>query len=410
MYVCIYIFIYLCINILNTYIHIYIMNIELPVSLGEALDKLTILDIKLEKIKDDRKKDVEYEYNLLFDKLKNYIENHNYYYKILKKINVDIWEMQDDFRYNKGDKVKLCFKIIEDNDSRFRIKKKINDMTNSTIKEQKGYNKKKAFVLTHLGLGDNITAIGMVRYLSTVYDEVLVVCKNKYKENVELFYNDDASIKIMSVDGDNNISPNFGFSKADFDSLTKDYDLYMCGSHNLNGSSWDIKYIPLSFYEQVNIDSKIFWNYFHIPNSIESTELYSLLQNMKYVFVHNISSTGTVFTIDIIEEKLKINKNEILFVNPNVNCYSKEDNYYEMAEKFINYKLANYIEIIKNAEYNILCDSSFMCMAINLNDIVTNNNYYYSRSSDINYDELYNSKYEFNNLFNKKIFKNFKLL
>jgi len=87
MYVCIYIFIYLCINILNTYIHIYIMNIELPVSLGEALDKLTILDIKLEKIKDDRKKDVEYEYNLLFDKLKNNIENHNYYYKILKKIN-----------------------------------------------------------------------------------------------------------------------------------------------------------------------------------------------------------------------------------------------------------------------------------------------------------------------------------
>ena len=44
-------------------------EIELPVSLGEALDKLTILDIKKEKIKDERYKDVEYEYSLLHDKL-----------------------------------------------------------------------------------------------------------------------------------------------------------------------------------------------------------------------------------------------------------------------------------------------------------------------------------------------------
>ena len=43
--------------------------------------------------------------------------------------------------------------------------------------EQKGYKLKKAFVLTHLGLGDNINSIGMVTYLSTCYDEVVVVCK-----------------------------------------------------------------------------------------------------------------------------------------------------------------------------------------------------------------------------------------
>ena len=49
--------------------------IDLPVSLGEALDKLTILDIKRDKIKDDRLKDVEHEYNLLYDKLKEHIDN-----------------------------------------------------------------------------------------------------------------------------------------------------------------------------------------------------------------------------------------------------------------------------------------------------------------------------------------------
>ena len=45
----------------------------LPVSLGEAIDKITILDIKLEKIKDNRKNDVQKEYDLLFEKLNNFI-------------------------------------------------------------------------------------------------------------------------------------------------------------------------------------------------------------------------------------------------------------------------------------------------------------------------------------------------
>ena len=49
-----------------------VSSIDLPVSLGEALDKLSILDIKLDKIKDERKKDVEKEYNILYENLKIY--------------------------------------------------------------------------------------------------------------------------------------------------------------------------------------------------------------------------------------------------------------------------------------------------------------------------------------------------
>ena len=78
--------------------------VELPVSLGEALDKLTILDIKCEKINDNRLNDVTKEYQILYDKLETYINNFNYHYNILKQINLDIWEMQDNFRYNKGNK------------------------------------------------------------------------------------------------------------------------------------------------------------------------------------------------------------------------------------------------------------------------------------------------------------------
>ena len=60
---------------------------------------------------------------------------------------------------------------------------------------------KNAFFLGHLGLGDNITCIGIVRYLREKYDTVKVVCKEKYQENLELIYSDDDNITYC-VDDD----------------------------------------------------------------------------------------------------------------------------------------------------------------------------------------------------------------
>jgi len=58
----------------------------LPVSLGEAMDKLSILDIKLDKIKDSRKDNVKIEYDMLYKQLKIDIEKYNLFYKIMKII------------------------------------------------------------------------------------------------------------------------------------------------------------------------------------------------------------------------------------------------------------------------------------------------------------------------------------
>ena len=73
------------------------MSITLPVSIGEALDKLTILDIKLEKISDERKKDVKKEYDILYDSLKSYITKFSYHYNHLKQSNLAIWETQENY-------------------------------------------------------------------------------------------------------------------------------------------------------------------------------------------------------------------------------------------------------------------------------------------------------------------------
>jgi hypothetical protein len=117
--------------------------VNLPVSIGEALDKLSILYIKLENIKDKRRENVFKEYTLLYDKLEIYLSSFEKYYKMLKKINLHIWKLMDILRDN--DKIddleylKISKETILGNDIRFRIKSKINNITNSSFKEEKGY-------------------------------------------------------------------------------------------------------------------------------------------------------------------------------------------------------------------------------------------------------------------------------
>jgi hypothetical protein len=76
----------------------------LPISLGEAVDKLTILDIKLEKIKDNSKQiDCKKEFDSIHLNIYNYIRDseYSYLYKWLKYINNEIWVLQDNIREYK---------------------------------------------------------------------------------------------------------------------------------------------------------------------------------------------------------------------------------------------------------------------------------------------------------------------
>jgi hypothetical protein len=129
-------------------------EITLPVSLGEALDKLTILDIKLQKISDAaRRQDVQKEYDVLLQNLKPYVDAYSYHYRILKEVNLSIWEIQDVFHVENAkieNGSEMYRKILLENDRRFRVKAKINALANSALREQKGYAKKRAFVYTHL--------------------------------------------------------------------------------------------------------------------------------------------------------------------------------------------------------------------------------------------------------------------
>jgi len=386
----------------------------LEVSLGEAMDKLTILDIKKQKIKDDRLQFVEKEYNMLFNELEHYIVEHKYYYTILLSINKIIWEMQDEFRYSNNNDYKneLCLKIIDENDRRFRVKRKINNLCHSELKEQKGYNPKKAFVLTHLGLGDNITSIGAVRYLSTQYDEVYVVCKTKYRHNVEMFYRDDPDIKVVPFDNDEYISPNFGCSKARFLEITQGMDTYLCGYHLFDKPMAPTDMLPFNFYKDLNINPQYFWTYYHLNNQCaESKELYSMVKDYEIVFVHNQASTGLIFDDKEILAKLNIgptdtnntNTSKRIVINPDKNIYNRETDpeLHRIAEQFVYKPLLHYMDIIIHSKYLVLADSCFFCLSLNL-PIQTDHCYYISRDRDYQY--FYNANVGFDPSSGKKVF------
>lgn len=119
------------------------MNLVLPVSVGEALDKLTILHIKLECIKHSyRLIEVQKEYDILLDNLKLYVTKCIYHYELLKEINLDLWnklDIQRNPEMTMEDFNIITKEIIKLNDARFRTKDKINNYCSSIIKEQKGY-------------------------------------------------------------------------------------------------------------------------------------------------------------------------------------------------------------------------------------------------------------------------------
>jgi len=121
----------------------------IPVSWGELIDKLTILEIKSEKITL-----VESQFNIL--KELNFLnqiifnENISISYKLiqdeLKVINLELWHIEDDIRKKEElqefdkDFIDLARSVYKKNDIRAKLKQEINQIFQSELKEEKSYN------------------------------------------------------------------------------------------------------------------------------------------------------------------------------------------------------------------------------------------------------------------------------
>jgi hypothetical protein len=169
----------------------------LPVSIGEGLDKLSILDIKLDKSNDTRRIHILNEYNLLNTILKDYIETHTKLYNYIKKINLLIWDLMDILRDNKdvNNYTELCIKCIDYNDIRFRIKNKINLL--SEIKEQKCYNITKLYIFINDKIDNIELFFNYIEYYSFIYDEIHITSNNN---NLIEYFKYDTTIIINNME------------------------------------------------------------------------------------------------------------------------------------------------------------------------------------------------------------------
>jgi hypothetical protein len=121
---------------------------KIEVSNGEIIDKLTIIEIKLERIDDSEKQvNLKKEYKVLSEAANNILSSEDPLYKALYEINLTLWEIEDKIRDLERSNdfgqefIDTARSVYFNNDKRAEIKKQINQKTGSTLVEEKSYQK-----------------------------------------------------------------------------------------------------------------------------------------------------------------------------------------------------------------------------------------------------------------------------
>lgn len=144
------------------------------VSIGEVIDKYSILEIKKVKIgSKDKQRDIEKEMEVLRS-CKEYINRYPFFYKLLVWVNTMIWETTDhikEIQPTHSEFSNLAYSIFEMNQVRFRLKKYFNSLCSSNIHEHKSY--AESHCVIHIDNEDDLyRKIPEINYLCISYDTV----------------------------------------------------------------------------------------------------------------------------------------------------------------------------------------------------------------------------------------------
>ena len=122
--------------------------VKIPVSVGELIDKLSILHVKQTKITNkDKLEYVNKEFELLYNMSSEYLNQSEIetLYHSLVTVNSKLWDIEDELRILETKKsfnvdfIELARKVYFTNDERFTLKNEINLITDSEIREVKDY-------------------------------------------------------------------------------------------------------------------------------------------------------------------------------------------------------------------------------------------------------------------------------
>lgn len=322
-----------------------------PSSYGEALDRLTILELKLEFIQDKRREDVQREYEDLKELVNEMLKKDPFHYAKLLEANRNMWMIQDILHSGKLDDKEAEYNLMKmlavENQRRFRLKRTLNEYLGSRHKEQKGYKGNRCLVLGHQGMGDHLFLNGAIRFLASSFDEVCVVVKEQYLVNLKYLYFSESAVTFKSIQDDSDFSPNFGAKPDVFEKGIEGFEkVFLVGYHGNNG----VPDFPLSFYDDMKLERKLMLEWSFLP----STHLAEGLP--PFVFYHNQASNYVAPIPVDLEEKLVL--------NPSENMYPEGHKWYEIAKAWVGLPFFDYTDLMKKADKILVTDSSFFCMAV----------------------------------------------
>jgi hypothetical protein len=122
--------------------------VTIPVSVGELIDKLSILHVKqLKIVNEDKLSFINKEFELIYNMSSMYLDDEKILnlYRQLIEVNLSLWDVEDELRTIENTKnfdshfIELARKVYYTNDDRFLLKNQINELTDSEVREQKDY-------------------------------------------------------------------------------------------------------------------------------------------------------------------------------------------------------------------------------------------------------------------------------
>jgi hypothetical protein len=122
--------------------------VTVPVSVGELIDKLSILHVKqLKIVNEDKLSFINKEFELIYNMSSMYLDDEKILdlYRQLIEVNLSLWDVEDELRTIETTKnfdshfIELARKVYYINDDRFVLKNQINELTDSEVREQKDY-------------------------------------------------------------------------------------------------------------------------------------------------------------------------------------------------------------------------------------------------------------------------------
>ena len=234
----------------------------------------------------------------------------------------------------------------------------------------------KAYFLGHNGLGDNITSISAINFLLKYYNSIFFLCKDIYKENIELLMNN--CVNVISFDKNNEFVECKRIIMNAFNEDNK-IDIFICGCHKSylnskithpdllnykqNDKNYTIKYDFIKdFFYDIKLDLSVYYEYFDISESDISKHYYDIIKEYKIIFLHTKSSNREINLDNIINKY--INDSEYIIICANKNIYQTDHYKYNIANQYVNMLLGYYITIMKNANEIHVVDSCFSCIVI----------------------------------------------